>query len=316
MSIRIGIIIGSSRLFGGARDLAFDVVDSILRSSHRLSVVFAESADPILSYNSLRQFGTAAFSLPEIFCGSYNEIRQEITKPRFLENLNLLKKIHFDLGISFYSNWLPPAVIDLPRLGFINIHPSPLPMLTGYEAERFHVLTNRRKSWGTIHYLAEKFDTGNILAYGDVVELPENMTPMTVYEQLISNAIPALHRVLNDFASGKSMVGEIQDESKRTYATHKNAIEESIIQWETDTNLKLDCRRRAYCTTNDGLTLKAKIEGQLHEISDLMPLPNDNLVSYNVVQWGQKIGEYKQAGKFYNNPIIKTLEGVAVVKIM
>ncbi|MDR2756194.1 MAG: hypothetical protein LBC20_10850 [Planctomycetaceae bacterium] len=319
MTFRIGIIIGSSRLFGGARDLALDIVDSILQSPHQLAVVFAESNDPVLTYSLLHQHGIPTYSLPHTFCGTHNEICQKMTEPRFAEDFNYLTNIPFDLGISFYTNWLPPIVIGYSRLGFINLHPSPLPMLTGYEAERFHVLMNHRKSWGTIHYLAEKFDTGNILARGNMVELPENMTPMTVYEQLIGNCIPVLRRILDDFASGKPMHGEPQDESQRTYATYRDAIRESVVQWSTDSNLKLDCRFRAYCTANDGMILRAAIEGQLCNISNIILLPNNNnivnCIPNNLVSPGQKIGEYQQSGSFYNAPIIKTLEGIAVVAV-
>lgn len=317
MTFRIGIIVGSSRLFGGAKDLALDIINSILQSPHQLAVVFAEPNDPVLSYPSLRQHNIPTVVLPNALCGTHDEISRKITEPQFVKKFNQLKNIPFDLGISFYANWLPPIVIALPRFGFINLHPAPLPMLTGYEAERFHVLTDRRKSWGTIHYLAERFDVGNILARGNTVELPEDMTPMTVYEQLIGNCIPVLRQVLNDFACGKPMIGEPQNETLRTYATHQNAVRESFIQWATDTNRKLDCRFRAYCTANDGMRLRAVIDNQLCEIFDIMILPNDN--PYSKIgspgqTMGQTIGTYQQSGQFYNAPMIRTLEGIAVVK--
>lgn len=313
MTLRIGIIIGSSRLFGGAKDMALEVVHSILQSPHQLAVVFAEPNDPALSYSSLRQHNVPAFTLPNALCGTRHEISRKIAKPQFVEEFNQLKHIPFDLGISFYANWLPPVVINLPRLGFINLHPAPLPMLTGYEAERFHVLIDHRQSWGTIHYLAEKFDAGNILAYGNTVELPENMTPMTVYEQLIGNCIPVLRQVLDDFACGKPMIGEPQNETLRTYATHQDAVRESVIQWETDSNRKIDCRFRAYCTANDGMTLHAMINHQLCEIADIMILP-DHHPDCKIGSPGQIIGTCQQSGQFYNVPIIKTLESIAVVK--
>lgn len=320
MALRIGMIIGSSRLFGGARDLALDIINSILQSPHRLTVVFVEPNDPALSYFSLRQHNIPTFVLPDTFCGTYREICKKITEPPFVTAFDQLKKIPFDLGFSFYANWLPPAVIGLPRFGFINLHPAPLPMLTGYEAERFHVLMDHRKSWGTIHYLAEKFDVGNILARGDTVELPEDMTPMTVYEQLITNCIPALHQVFDTFAlTDKPIIGESQNETLRTYATYREAVRESVIQWERDSNRKLDCRFRAYCTANDGLTLHAMINQQLCEIVNMMVLPdhhpNSKILNSKKCVPGQIVGKYQQHDQFYNAPIIKTLEGIAVVKI-
>jgi methionyl-tRNA formyltransferase len=304
------MMIGSSRRFGGAKDLALEIIEMILQSPHHLAVVFAEPDDSVLSYPPLQKQGVPAFSLPDSLCGHYRNIRRKTAEQRFADDLDDLKRVPFDLGLSFYSGWLPPSVIHLPRLRFINIHPAPLPMLTGYEAERFHVLTDRRKSWGTIHYLAEKFDTGNILARGNTVELPENMTPITVYEQLIGHCLPVLGQVLDDFACGKPMLGEPQDERLRTYAASRDAVRESVIDWANDTNRKLDCRFRAYCTVNDGMTLHAVVDGQLCEISDIMLLQD-----FQTGHVGQKIGTYQQFGSFYNAPIIKTLEGAAVVKI-
>lgn len=309
MTLRVGMIIGSSRLFGGAKDLALDIVHSILQSPHQLVVVFAEPNDYILPHPLFQQNGIPVFSLPDALCGTQYEIHRKTAESRFTEILDGMNRITFDLGISFYANWLPPAVIHLPRFGFINLHPAPLPMLTGYEAERFHVLADHRKSWGTIHYLAEKFDTGRILARGKTVELPENMTPMTVYELLIGNSIPVLRQVLDDFASGRPMPGEAQDETQRTYATCKDAVRESVIQWAADTNRKIDCRFRAYCTANDGMVLRAEINGQLCEISDIMFLPDNKSGSP-----GQKIGNCRQPGQFYNAPVIKTLEGAVAIK--
>jgi methionyl-tRNA formyltransferase len=309
------MIIGSSRLFGGAKDMALEVVQSILQSPHQLAVVFVKPNDPALSYACLQQRQIPTFTLPNSLCGTYLEIKQNTAQTQFIEEFQQLKTIPFDLGISFYADWLPPMLINLPRFGFINLHPAPLPMLTGYEAERFHVLTDHRKSWGTIHYLAEKFDVGNILARGNMTELPEDMTPMTVYEQLIAHSIPALLQVINNFAQNRTtIIGEPQNEMLRTYATHQDAIRESVIRWEADSNRKLDCRFRAYCTANDGISLHAIINQQLCEITNMIILPEQTPNS-KISSPGQIIGNYPKPKPFQNAIAVKTLEGVALVEI-
>lgn len=302
------MFVGRSRIFGGARDMALETIDRIDRTSHRFMKVFAEKDDPILE--SLAGRGIPTASLPDALCGRSADVRQKTAAPEFAAWLDDFRQIEPDIGITFYSGWLPKSLIEAPRCRFINIHPAPLPELTGYEAEKFHVLTDRRRSWGVIHELEEHFDTGKILAEGLPVDLPEDMTSMDVYEKLIENCALPLTSVLDQFEKGIPFSGKKQDESRRTYATRKNAFLETVIRWEADTHRKIDCRFRAFNAVEDEMILKGTVDDRLFSIIDMMLESGDFPGTP-----GCRIGRYVQDGPFGGAPVIRTSEGVAVLRL-
>ena len=306
--LQLGMIIGRSRIFGDARDMALETIEHVCKTCHRFKIVLAAKNDPI--HGILRERNIPTAVLPDAFCAPLAKTRQFAMTPEYEAWENEIRTHNLDLGITFYSGWLPISLVAVPRLRFINIHPAPLPMLTGYEAEKFHVITDRRRSWGVIHRLEEHFDTGNILTEGLPVNLPEDMTPMDVYEGLIGGCIPKLLELLDQFAAGDTPSEKNQDESQRTYASRKNAFQETVIRWHHDTHRQIDCRFRAFNTVEDEMILKAKIDDQLYSILDLMLDVGD----FPGVP-GQRIGRYHQNGLFDNTPIVRTLQGIAVLRL-
>jgi methionyl-tRNA formyltransferase len=59
---------------------------------------------------------------------------------------------------------LPPAVLDLPRLGAINLHPALLPRHRGRLSFSWMFRNDDREMGFTVHRMAPEFDTGPILA--------------------------------------------------------------------------------------------------------------------------------------------------------
>ena len=59
---------------------------------------------------------------------------------------------------------LPPAVLDLPRLGAINFHPSLLPRLRGRLSLSWMFRNDDPEMGFTVHRMAPEFDTGPILS--------------------------------------------------------------------------------------------------------------------------------------------------------
>ena len=81
----------------------------------------------------------------------------------------LLQSLQPDL-IVLGGGWpelLPEHLINMPRLGVINTHPSLLPKFRGTDVHRWQIYKNVQKSGATIHYVDKGFDTGPII--GQVV---------------------------------------------------------------------------------------------------------------------------------------------------
>lgn len=65
--------------------------------------------------------------------------------------------------VSCYPHRLPPAILELPRLGCLNVHPSLLPRFRG-PAPLFWALRSGVSETGvTVHFMDEKFDTGDVV---------------------------------------------------------------------------------------------------------------------------------------------------------
>lgn len=75
----------------------------------------------------------------------------------------------FDLFVVFaYGSLLPQQVIDAPRLGTINLHPSLLPRLRGASPIRSAILEDMRATGVSIIRMDEKMDHGPVLAQKEI----------------------------------------------------------------------------------------------------------------------------------------------------
>ena len=71
------------------------------------------------------------------------------------------------LGVVTMSHLLPGAILALPRLGTVNLHPSLLPAYRGPGALFWQLADGVQETGITAHLLDEGEDTGPILARGD-----------------------------------------------------------------------------------------------------------------------------------------------------
>jgi len=81
------------------------------------------------------------------------------------KTISFIKQSMPDYLLGAHLNQLvKPAVLDLPNLQCINIHPSNLPSYKGVDPV-FHALLNQESEIGvTLHSMSEDFDSGKILA--------------------------------------------------------------------------------------------------------------------------------------------------------
>lgn len=90
--------------------------------------------------------------------------------------LNDLSELSPDIIVSMGSEQVfRRRILNLPKLGCINVHPSLLPKYRGV-APTFWVLANRESKTGvTVHYMNEKLDDGGIIAQ-ETLEIAHNET--------------------------------------------------------------------------------------------------------------------------------------------
>lgn len=69
-----------------------------------------------------------------------------------------------DLAVSYlYWQKIKPPLLHLPRLGFINLHPAPLPEYRGLGGYNFAILAGDSQFGVSAHFVSENIDAGDLI---------------------------------------------------------------------------------------------------------------------------------------------------------
>lgn len=125
-----------------------------------------------------------------------------------------------------YGQMIPQAVLDIPRLGCINVHASLLPKYRGGAPVHYAILNGDKKTGVTIMYMVKKMDAGNII-YQKETAIGEDETVGELYDRLSLIGGDALIESLPDIIKGTND-SIVQDESFVTYSPVISREQEKI----------------------------------------------------------------------------------------
>ena len=137
----------------------------------------------------------------------------EKTDKDFIEKL---KKRKWDFFLIFANgNILPQEVLDIPKYGVLNIHPSLLPKYRGPSPIISAILDNQKKTGVTIMKINEKMDSGDIIFQKEILveKWKKNKEMEKFFAEL--GAIYFFENIKN-FLEGK-IEPQKQDENLATY---------------------------------------------------------------------------------------------------
>jgi methionyl-tRNA formyltransferase len=144
--------------------------------------------------------------------------------------------------VAAYGLLLPSAVLNIPRFGCINIHPSLLPRWRGAAPIQRSIHAGDSKTGVTIMQMEAGLDTGPILLTHEYTMTPDE-TSQTLHDTLAVMGAKACLETLELLAENK-LVPVIQDNQLATYA-QKISKEEALIDWEQPA-LELEHEIRAF----------------------------------------------------------------------
>lgn len=130
-----------------------------------------------------------------------------------------------------YGLIIPQAVLDMPRLGCINVHASLLPRWRGAAPIQRAIEAGDNETGITIMQMDAGLDTGDMLLKVSCPVLPED-TGGSLHDKLAEVGPPALLAALNGIAAG-TLRSEKQDSALSCYAS-KISKEEAAIDWTED----------------------------------------------------------------------------------
>ncbi len=158
-----------------------------------------------------------------------------------------------------YGRILPPALLDCPRLGCINLHASLLPRYRGAAPIQRAIMNGETETGLTTMHMAEGLDTGDMILSERLAIRPEDNFG-TLHDRMAVCGGPLLCRTLAMLATGTAP-RLVQDEAKASYAA-KIRKEDCTLDFRRSAS-ELDCHIRglspaplAFCHRPDGRMLK------------------------------------------------------------
>ena len=151
--------------------------------------------------NNLLRRPRKVYSLREI-AGRYGAQLVPTDNINSPEMIRLLKQTQPDLIIvAFFDQLVGTAVLEIPRVAAMNIHPSLLPNYRGPVPNFWALLHGEKQVGATVHLLDEAFDTGAILKQG-AVETPHSNNILAIDIQMIKIGVELAIEAITEIEDG------------------------------------------------------------------------------------------------------------------
>jgi len=210
-------------IFAGTPDFAARHLDALLSSGHQVVGVFTQPDRPAGRGKKLMP------SPVKVLAEAHNLPVFQPASLRPSENQQLVAELNADVMVVVaYGLILPKAVLDMPRLGCINVHGSLLPRWRGAAPIQRALWAGDADTGVTIMQMDVGLDTGDML-YKLSCPITSQDTSATLYDKLAELGPQGLIDTLKQLA-GNSVKPEVQDEALVTYA-EKLSKEEARIDW-------------------------------------------------------------------------------------
>lgn len=210
-------------IFAGTPDFAARHLDALLASEHQVVGVFTQPDRPAGRGNKLTP------SPVKVLAQAHNV---PVFQPKSLkpaENQQLVADLQADVMVVVaYGLILPKAVLDMPRLGCINVHGSLLPRWRGAAPIQRSLWAGDAETGVTIMQMDVGLDTGDML-HKLACPITEHDTSATLYDKLAQLGPEGMLKTLEQLANG-SIQPEKQDEALVSYA-EKLSKEEARLDW-------------------------------------------------------------------------------------
>lgn len=210
-------------IFAGTPDFAARHLDALLSSGHQVVGVFTQPDRPA---------GRGKKLMPSPVKVLAEEHGLPVFQPASLrpsENQQLVADLNADVMVVVaYGLILPKAVLDMPRLGCVNVHGSLLPRWRGAAPIQRSLWAGDTETGVTIMKMDVGLDTGDML-YKLACPITADDTSATLYDKLAELGPQGLIETLQQLADNTAKP-VVQDEALVTYA-EKLSKEEAQINW-------------------------------------------------------------------------------------
>lgn len=224
-------------IFAGTPAFAATALDALIKSPYDIVAVLTQPDKP-----SGRGLKVTASPVKELSLQHQLAVYQPTTL-KDEATQQMLKDFDADvMVVCAYGMLLPAAVLNIPRFGCINIHPSLLPRWRGAAPIQRTVHAGDTETGVTIMQMDVGLDTGPMLLQTHYT-LAKDETSQSLHDRLAVEGADALIEALKLLDAGKLVATE-QDNANTTYA-NKISKEEAMIDW-TKSAVEIDREIRAF----------------------------------------------------------------------
>lgn len=210
-------------VFAGTPEFAAHHLQALLESRHQIIAVYSQPDRPAGRGKKLH-----ASPVKELALAHNLPVYQPLSLKDPVAQQELADLQADIMVVVAYGLLLPKVVLDIPRLGCINVHASILPRWRGAAPIQRALEAGDQTTGVTIMQMDVGLDTGSMLVKAECPIFPED-TGGSLHDRLLTIGVPALLQALDQLQAGTS-VGEPQDDSLSCYAPklHKD---EALLDW-------------------------------------------------------------------------------------
>lgn len=215
-----------SIVFMGTPDFSVPILKMLYEEGYDIKAVVTQPDRPV---------GRKHVLTPPPVKAAAVELGLPVIQPERLkgsEELQQIIAINPDLVVTAaFGQILPKELLEIPRLGCINVHASLLPAYRGGAPIHQAVIDGQKETGVTIMYMAEKLDAGDIIAQ-QILPIEEEDNTGLLFDKLSIVGRELLKATLPSIIDGTNKRIP-QDETKVSFA-HNISREQERIDWSKD----------------------------------------------------------------------------------
>ena len=244
-------------IFAGTPEFAAQALAAIIAAGHQVALVLTQPDRPAGRGMSLQPSAVKQVALAHGI---------EVFQPLSLKDVEAQARIAAVgaevMVVAAYGLILPQAVLDLPRLGCLNIHASLLPRWRGAAPIQRALLAGDAESGVCIMQMEAGLDTGPVLLQ-EALAIAQDDTAATLHDKLAVLGA----RLVVDALARLPLPAAVQPTAGITYA-HKIEKAEAAIDWTRPAS-ELDRHVRAF---NPFPGAQARFAGQVVKVWQAVPV--------------------------------------------
>ncbi len=184
-------------VFMGTPDFALESLKAIYEAGHNIEAVVTNIDKP--KGRGMKMVSSPVKQFAEEKNLKIYQPQKVRNNPEFIEEI---KKINPDvICVVAYGKILPKELLDIPKLGAINVHGSLLPQYRGAAPIQWAVLNGDKTTGITTMYMDEGMDTGDMILKQET-KIGENETTGELWERLAKIGADLLVKTLEMVEAG------------------------------------------------------------------------------------------------------------------